>query len=334
MRYNSAYAFHLDLGMKIKPSMTFDYNGDFEKQKSQIKQKLLQILSMPEKQTNPVASIISESTQDARFDEISFEFESEPDFFVPARLLLPKNSKGKLPVVICLQGHTPGMFVSLGQDAEGNAVEVEGDRDFAIQCVKRGYATVIVEQRGFGKLAPKETKVDQCHYQALQALLIGRTILGERCFDISQLICALESFDKIDLNRIGIMGNSGGGTTSYFAAAIEPRITAVMPSCAFCGYKDAHLSYYHCACSFLPGLIKYMDMPDIGILIAPRPLIIVAGKQDPLANLTGVKHGFEVIRKIYDKSGAPDNCKLVVGDGGHRFYADIGWQAFSSMFDN
>lgn len=55
---------------------------------------------------------------------------------------------------------------------------------------------------------------------AMQAIMLGRTLLGERCYDISRLIDALSYFSEIDIDKIGIMGNSGGGTTSFYAACI------------------------------------------------------------------------------------------------------------------
>jgi hypothetical protein len=35
-----------------------------------------------------------------------------------------------------------------------------------------------------------------------------------------------------------------------------------------------------------------------------------------------VEETFETIGRIYRATGAPDRCRLVIGEGGHRFYAD------------
>jgi hypothetical protein len=34
---------------------------------------------------------------------------------------------------------------------------------------------------------------------------------------------------------------------------------------------------------------------------------------------------------MYAGAGAADKIKLVAGEGGHRFYADIGWEAMNSF---
>ena len=41
---------------------------------------------------------------------------------------------------------------------------------------------------------------------------------------------------------------------------------------------------------------------------------------------------YSVIEEIYKKEGAPDNCRLIVGDGGHRFYANLAWGRFREAF--
>ena len=44
-----------------------------------------------------------------------------------------------------------------------------------------------------------------------------------------------------------------------------------------------------------------------------------------------VRVEFETIRRIYAVAGAPEACRLVVGDGGHRFYADDAWPVFQQL---
>lgn len=310
--------------------LSFNELNDFNTQKEKIKKTLYGLLGMPQKTTNPKPVIEFEKTDHEDYDEIRFHVESEPGFFVPAHLILPKERGVKLPTVICLQGHSSGMHRSLGRVKYTNDVEGDvGDRAFALQAVRRGYACVIMEQRGFGELKGIEQDGGtNCLHMSLQAIMLGRTLIGERCFDVSRLIDALEYFEEVDLNRLGIMGNSGGGTTSFYAACVDPRIKVCMPSCAFCPYYDSIISIHHCSCNYIPQMLEYMEMHDLSILIAPRPLIIVAGKDDEIFPIEGVKRGFETVKKIYKAAGAEENCQLIIGDGGHRFYADVSWPVF------
>jgi dipeptidyl aminopeptidase/acylaminoacyl peptidase len=121
------------------------------------------------------------------------------------------------------------------------------------------------------------------------------------------------------------MGNSGGGTATMFSMALNPRISFAMPSCSFCTFRDSIMSIYHCADNYIPGLLGYADMSDIMGTFAPKPVVIVAGENDDIFPIDGTRKGFAALKEIYAAAGAEDRCHLVVGAGGHRFYADEAW---------
>ena len=70
-------------------------------------------------------------------------------------------------------------------------------------------------------------------------LLLGRTMIGERVWDVSRANDALGAFPEVDVDRVACMGNSGGGATTFYAACLEPRIRVAMPSCSVCTYRDS-----------------------------------------------------------------------------------------------
>ena len=127
------------------------------------------------------------------------------------------------------------------------------------------------------------------------------------------------------------MGNSGGGTITFFASCMDERIKVSMPSCYVCALEASLLSYPHCTCNYIPGMLKYFDIGDLACLIVPRPLIVVAGRKDDIFPIDGVNKAYNTIAEIYKAAGTPDNCRLVVGDEGHQFYAKQGWGAFDEL---
>ena len=72
-------------------------------------------------------------------------------------------------------------------------------------------------------------------------------------------------------------------------------------------------------------------MGDLVGLIAPRYLVIVCGKDDKIFPLDGVQKTFEIVKDLYKAAGVPDNCKLIVGNEGHRFYADDAWPVMNAL---
>ncbi len=266
--------------------------------------------------------------------EIRFLFASEPGVDTVCHLLLPENApEKKLPLVICLQGHSKGMHISLGRSIyEGDEEKITGgDRDFARQIAARGHAALAIEQRGFGERGGTP-EGPACLHPALQALLLGHTLIGERCWDISRAIDTVTAhFPMIDPRRIAVMGNSGGGTAAIYAAALDTRIAAAMPSCAFCGFAASIGVRRHCACNYIPGIIREFDMGDLAGLIAPRPLIVVNGQDDAIFPLHSALEQMEIARTYYQEAGAPQNIDHVIGPEGHRFYAALSWQAFDRL---
>ena len=174
-----------------------------------------------------------------------------------------------------------------------------------MRAVKEGFCAIALEQRYMGVKGQTEEGEPSCyrHKTAMPTLLFGRTAIGERVWDISRLIDVIEThFAKyIDVKQIICMGNSGGGTATFYAACYEKRISMAIPSCAVCTYDDSIIAMKHCGCNYIPSIRRYFNMGDLGCLIAPRPLVVVCGKEDPIFPLHGVEASFEIIKKAYEK---------------------------------
>lgn len=261
-------------------------------------------------------------------------FFPEPDEPAFAYICLPRESAKPYPAFICLHGHGTGMHWSLGMkwEDEITPLPLENDRDFALGCLRRGIAAAVLEQRFFGERSSNADHTPSCRYAAMQNLLIGRTTIGERVFDISQLLKYLSERGDIDFSRLGVMGGSGGGTAALFAAALLPQLTHAMPAIAFSSFRGSIGAMPHCACNYIPNLLRFGESADVAGLIAPRPVVMVNGRLDPIFPLAEAERQFARLQKIYAAFGAPGNCRLVVGEGEHRFFADIAWKNMLELF--
>ena len=297
------------------------------------REELNRLLGLPLTDCDPDLQI-EFTRQMEGFTETRLTFAVEENLRAVAHLWVPDGAV-KPPVVICLQGHATGMHISMGRPKyPGDEKTISGgDRDFAIQAVKRGYAAFVLEQRAFGERGNDPvTGHPACRQPAMEALLLGRTLLGERVWDIEKSVDLIQNqLTDLDGSRILIMGNSGGGTASIYAAACDTRIAACMPSCAFAGYKESIGAMEHCDCNYVPGILKSFDMGDLAGLIAPRPLTIVNGKDDPIFPLASAQREFSVACTYYQAANAEENCKHVIGPEGHRFYAAPAWPVIEGM---
>ncbi len=318
--------YHLRLMEQIEQSLSFQ-GGDFVKWQKKLRRKLRELLGAIPGGGDPpqVREIWKRPHRLGTIQKILVSSEAHYDF--PAYVCIPKTAVHPLKFVICLQGHSTGMHPSIGVSAhsETQPIKIEGDRDFAIGCMERGLAALCIEQRAFGETSQHEDRTPSCLLPSMQAIMLGRTLLAERVYDVERGIDYLKSRGDVDMNQIAIMGNSGGGTTSLFAAALIPQIAMAMPSSYFCTFRDSIMSLRHCACNYVPNLCQYAEMADIAGLVAPRPLVLVNGREDPIFPLAGTRRAFRDLKKIYQAAGAGSRCHLVVGKEGHRFYADDAW---------
>ena len=88
---------------------------------------------------------------------------------------------------------------------------------------------------------------------------------------------------------------------------------------------------HHCTCNYVPGVMRWFDMGDIAGLIAPRPLVIVNGREDDIFPVDSARKQYAITNSIYEAAGAGDKCIHVIGPQGHRFYAALGWPAFNGL---
>lgn len=320
-----------------KPSMAFDPEKEsFEEWQKKSKEKLTALLGLDKFQKTDDCFEIEYSHEHRKYIKIRFTFKSEEGSTVPCCLAVPKSKfKEKSPVMICLQGHGTGMHISFGivkYEIDQKKVE-SGDRDFAKQCIEKGICALTIDQRCFGERGGNPRP--DCTGAALTALLTGRTLIGGRVWDIMRAIDVVENHftEFCDTDRIYCMGNSGGGTATIYAGALEDRIKAVIPSCAFCTFLNSIGELPHCACNYIPHIAEYFDMAEIAGMAAPKPMVVVSGVKDGIFPIEAAESEFERLKKIYSAAGAEDNCIHVKGSEGHRYYKNEGWSAFETLVD-
>ena len=267
----------------------------------------------------------------------SWGIRTEPTVPLPCYLLRPKSAPAGSPLVLTPHGHGhPHVYVGLFNSPEEAAQIREGERDIAVQAVEQGYLVIAPTTRAFGDTrSPADTKkgaVSSCRLQLMHDLLLGRTPIGDRVWDMSRLIDWAIAHQGVDPDRIAITGNSGGGTVSLFAAACDTRISVAVPGCYFNTFAGSIGSIIHCDCNYVPGILRLGEMHDIAGLIAPRPFLAVAGRDDPIFPVAHTQAAFAQLAKIYAAASVPDRCELYVGDGGHRYYKERVWSFIAEGF--
>ncbi|WP_181409737.1 alpha/beta hydrolase family protein [Martelella alba] len=339
-------ALHMDLMLRAPRRLGFSDGVDLERWSDELRAKLTELLRMPAHPGTSARPVMLGEAQDCGdYLRQRLVFTAEPGADVPCTLLLPKGKEGPLPVMICLQGHTTGAHISLGEAKyEGDENSLGGDRDFALQAVRRGFAALAMEQRAFGERHDHRPEDHRrtgdlarnddnrtCKHPAMTALLLGRTLLGERVFDVIRACDAIEEISTLDAGRIYIMGQSGGGTVGWYASAVEPRLKASMLASFFGTVAGTIGAIDHCTDNYLPDMLTWLDFPDIAGAMRGTKILVVMGRLDPLFPHASVLEASDHVARIFKAQGREQDFALAVGEGGHRFYADLAWPKFLAM---
>lgn len=285
------------------------------------------------------AEALEDAETGVRYVREEWTIQTEPGYRVPFYLLRPVTLSEPRPLVLTPHGHGKAgkrTYVGLW-DTEAERLSItEGERDIALQAVREGYMAIAPDMRAFASLRRRqEIEADatsSCRELQMHALLFGRTLIGERVWDIGRLIDYAATRPEVDVSRVAITGNSGGGTVSLFAAACDTRITVAVPSSYFCTFEASIGSIHHCECNYVPGIMTVGEMYDVAGLTAPRHFLAVAGREDPIFPYAGVAEAFERLQRVYEVAGVPERCQLYVGDGGHRYYKAGVWPFVRQAF--
>ncbi len=297
----------------------------------------------------PAQAKILERTDEGDYWRERVSFQTAPGIHVPAYVLLPKHGKFPAPAVLALHDH--GGFYYWGKEhivqTENEHPELRKFREsaydglsFPITLARHGYVVIVIDMFYFGErrlvldVEPEDRSTAGIwsvnkRNQQLEGLVLkdilyaGFTWAGVVLWDDIRTIDYLQTRPEVDPNRIACAGLSIGGYRAAFLAGLDSRIKAAcvagwMTSIRF------HFPRFESSlpANVVPGLIDFLDYPDVASLGMPLPLLVVAGRHDPLFPPKGVHAACEELADCYKRIGKPEHFQGMFFDGGHRFPTD------------
>jgi len=241
-------------------------------------------------------------------------------------LVIPKDVSGKMPCVMALHGHGYGAkdIVGLWPDGSERYTPDGYHKDFGLEIARRGFVVIAPEISCFGERAgdyshlPTTRAPTTCHNISTFAAMLGGSVLGLRVWDGLCAINYVATLDFTDVNRLGVMGISGGGMHAFFSACLDPRIKATVISGYFCDWRHSILAINHCSCNFVPGILRLGELSDLAGLVAPRPLLVESGSKDEIFPIDAVKRTVTRARRSWKVFGAPRNLQTDYFAGPHE----------------
>ncbi|SDD04309.1 alpha/beta hydrolase family protein [Niabella drilacis] len=284
----------------------------WKKRQHRVRQAYTQVLgSFPSR--TPLNAVITGTLQDEDVKVEKIYFESLPGYYVTAALFMPAARKGKLPAILYCAGHSSSGFRSRPYQ---NAI---------LNFVKKGFAVLAFdpigqgERRQYAKDTSRKFSPTQEHsYPGSQLFLTGRSPAYYFIWDGIRALDYLCSRPEIDTTRIGITGRSGGGTQTAYIAAFDDRIKAAAPECYITSYEKLLMTMgpQDAEQNFAGAIAAGLDIPDLLISFAPKPLLIVSTTRD-IFSIQGARDVFKEAKRAYTWLGQPDLVGMTEDDAEH-----------------
>jgi dienelactone hydrolase len=258
-----------------------------------------------------------ESVQCDGYRRDKIVFDVEDTMSVPAYLLVPDDRISAGAAVLACHGHGPGKSQAVGLEFTDAP-----NSDYALQLVREGYIVLAPDLRCFGeRLDWNPEDHYACDTNLVHAVMAGWNPLAQNVWDLTRCLDVLAQHPLVDASRIGMVGLSYGGTVTLFTAAYDHRVAAAVVSGYFSSWAECHkMPWNMCGSQVVHGMLGRLEHEDLGALVAPRPLLVETGTEDPLFPRKAAMESVRRTRLIYDADQAGDRLEHDVFEGGHQWH--------------
>ena len=165
------------------------------------------------------------------------------------------------------------------------------------------------------------------------AMLYGFNLLALNTSDVIRLIDYLEKREDADVERLGCIGVSYGGTVTHISTVMDSRIKKATLCSSFGSYAGHGLWLDElCGAQVIPGILRLGDMAEVTGLIAPRPLLLEVSQNDPHFPWKYTAGELDRLKNIYRIFGCAQNLHIdVFQHGGHQYHGRMAKTFFDDL---
>ncbi len=274
---------------------------DWDRRRAEIRSEWVSLLGpWPALITEPQVKILqAERRENITQYQVSFDW--VPNEQTTGYLLIPDGESPRPAVVTVF--YEPETAIGLGV----------ANRDFALQLARRGFVTLSI-----GTTDASQAKTYSLYYPSIDdAQVAPLSMLG---YAAANAWYVLADRPEVDASRIGIVGHSFGGKWAMFASCLFDKFACAAwsdPGIVFdegresVNYWEPWYLGYHPKPWRKRGLITAdnpafglypklraanHDLQELHALMAPRPLLVSGGSEDPPRRWEALNHLIEINR--------------------------------------
>lgn len=262
---------------------------------------------------------------------------------VRALLLVPKGA-GKHPAALMLHDHGGRFDIGkekiiepFGDEPRHAAGKIWADKYFSGRwpgdaLAARGYVVLCADALGWGDRGPLTGDGQQA--LAANFFNLGSSLAGNMALEDTRAAAFLASLPEVDTRRVAAVGFSMGALRAWQVAALSDAVTAVVASNWMAtteGLMVPGNNQLRGSSAFQmlhPGLLRWLDFPDVASLAAPKPALFFAGADDKLFPVASVRSAYDRMGKVWNAWGAAGKFDARILPGGHVFPREAQEQAF------
>ncbi|MCZ7649237.1 MAG: acetylxylan esterase [Planctomycetota bacterium] len=292
----------------------------FEARRAQLRETFLKAIGgLPSKRA-PLNAKVAGTLDRGAYEIEKILYESLPNFPVTANLYVPKSRRGAKP--------GPAVLFVCGHAEEAKAYPKY--QQVCIDLALDGFVVLAVDPPGQGERfqfideSTGEQRVrwgtTEHSYAGFQYYMAGMSIARQFVWDGSRGIDYLVERPEVDAKKIGVTGNSGGGTQSVFLMLAEPRLAAAMP-CTFVMDYESYLKTGQPQDGEQNHWAGFADGPDHDEYLsamAPRPVRVGLAAYD-FFPIEGSLAAIERARKAFALYGAEKHLDYAVAPTTHQY---------------
>ncbi len=339
---------------------------DLEEWRAAASRRLAERLAAPDIPGVPQATVERRGTYDGlQWEELFWQLPYGPP--PRAVFLKPEGSTGRLPGILALHDHGGQKVFGVEKIAQVeptvHPVMAEHRADgyegvaWANEIAKRGYAVLVSDAFPFASRRVRLSDVPErmrrglsdpdlsdpeqiaaynnwaADHESIMAKSLfsaGTTWPGVFVAEDRAALAVLCARDDVDPDRVGCGGLSGGGLRTVFLGGTDPRIRCAVCVGMMTTWRDylLHKSWTHTWMVYVPLLPRELAYPEILGLRVPLPTLVQSCTEDPLFTVPEMRRADDMLRAIWDKTGAPDRYRSSFHPGSHKFDLAMQSEAF------